>query len=112
MLVAQPGRTRFSLSQSAGCCRLAARRMSLWACGFGSKAVCRSGGRFLLSHLLLIEIPYHPGGRRPSLIIRRHAAELLHTLGAGIVSGQSLHQIEVVALQQLPQIFSPTLRSE
>ena len=79
--------------------------------GFYSRSLGDSGfrsrlcGNALLRRLLLIEVFHYARYIRPSLVIRRHALILLHPQRSRIVSGQRLHQIEVVTLQQFPQIL-------
>ena len=74
-------------------------------CGFRSR-LC---GPALLRRFLLIEVLNYARHIRPSFIIRRYAFILLHPQRPGIVSGQRLHQIEVVTLQQFAQILRSTL---
>src|SRR5712691_5131167 len=68
---------------------------------------CRRG--FALSNFLSIEVTNYPRHVGPGLIVRRHAAVLFHTTRAGIVGGQRLDHVKVIALQQLAQITRASL---
>ena len=70
---------------------------------------CRLCARVLLRRLLLVEVSHYARHVGPRLVIRRHAFILLDPKRPRIVSGQRLYQIEVVTLQQFPQIFRSTL---
>src|SRR5947207_7057411 len=63
--------------------------------------------RWILGQLLAVEVADDSGHVSLSLIIRRHAAVLVHTARTCIVGGQRFHHVEVVLFQQPAQISCP-----
>jgi len=59
----------------------------------------------ILGQLLPIEVTNDSRDVGPRLVIRRHAAILLHAMRSGVVSGKGLRHIEIVFLQQFAQVF-------
>src|SRR6202158_4556364 len=105
----------------AGLCRayLRLKHSRTWrlACGGGGLRARPFGGSgfrdracgFLLCRLSLIESLDDARYLSPRLVVRRHTIKLLDSLRPCIVGSQRLDQIEVVALQQFPQIFRSAL---
>src|SRR2546422_3282758 len=61
-------------------------------------------GRFTFGQFLAVEVPNYTRHVGPRFKIGWHTAVLFHTMWAGIVSGKRFDQVEVVALQEFPQI--------